>query len=221
MTTCNATTEFGLRWAACEGYVLPNENAAAGAEACDCFSGGRWKLSNLAPCIFRGGSGKTYLYSSKLTADGKIDCGSNIPEPPPVPDSIWSESVLNVDCAGQFELCYAIKAGEVTAPRADDCVIMQHCEEIAYMTAGVDQALPSLPGWSSSQTECARRFEESGGYGEMTVIGKSVDCDVVDDGAGKPFVFHRTDYCPPSCQATPDAPGCRECQTGGSGMFNP
>jgi hypothetical protein len=53
------------------------------------------------------------------------------------------------------------------------------------------------------------------------VIGKSVECDVVDDGAGNPYVFHRTDYCPPSCQDTPDEPGCRECQTGGSGMFMP
>jgi len=221
MTTCSRTPEFGLRWASCEGYVLPKENAVAGPDACDCFSSGLWNLSNLAPCIFHSTTGKTYLYSSKLTADNKIDCGSNIPEPPPVPDGDWSKSVLNVDCAGEFELCYAIKAGDVQSPRANDCVIMQHCEQVFYMTASVDQALPSLPAWSSTEPECAGQFERSGGYGEMTVKGRSVECDVVDDGDGNPYVFHRTDYCPPSCQETPDAPGCRECQTGGSGMFNP
>lgn len=220
-TTCKRTTEFGLRWAACEGYVLPVENAGAGPEACDCFSSGRWQLSNLAPCIFHGGSGKTYLYSSKLTSDGKIDCGSNVPEPPPVPSGDWSASTLNVDCAGQFELCYTIKAGDVQNPRKSDCVITQHCAEIFYETPGMNQPLPALPAWSSDKTECARQFEQSGGYGEMTVIGKSSECDVVDDGAGNPYVFHRTDYCPPSCQDTPNAPGCKECQTGGSGMFNP
>jgi hypothetical protein len=221
MTKCIRTPEFGLRWAACDGYVLPKEGASAGPDACDCFSSGTWDLSNLAPCIFHGTSGKTYLYSSKLTPDGKIDCGANVPEPPPVPSGDWSASSLNVDCSGRFELCYTIKAGDVDNPRGSDCVITRHCEEIFYETPGMDQTLSPLPAWSSTETDCARRFDLSGGYGEMTVLGKSIECDVVDDGAGNPYVFHRTDYCPPSCQETPTAPGCRECQTGGSGMFMP
>ena len=111
-TTCAETTEFGLRWGTCEGYVLPEPDATAGPRACGCFSSGTWDLTNLAPCIFRGSDG-TFLYSSKLGADGKIDCGSDVPSPPPVPDGIWSKDTLNVDCAGQFKLCYTIKAGDV------------------------------------------------------------------------------------------------------------
>jgi hypothetical protein len=216
-TSCRDTTEFGLRWGPCEGYVLPADGALSGPSACRCFSSGKWQLSNLAPCIFRGMA--TYLYSSTLTSDGKINCGSNVPEPPPVPAGDWSSSTLNVDCAGQFELCFTIKAGDAANPRADDCVIMQQCVPVWYPEEGVDQALPPLAAWSSANSACARQFDTVGGYGEMTVLGESIECEAVDDGAGNPYVFHRTDYCPPSCQNTPDTPECRDCQTGGSGDF--
>ena len=53
-TVCQDTGEFGLRWGKCEGYVLPDENALSGPEACGCFSNGNWSLDNLSPCIFRG-----------------------------------------------------------------------------------------------------------------------------------------------------------------------
>jgi hypothetical protein len=220
-TTCAQTEEFGLRWSHCEGYVLPNPDATAGPEACGCFSSGTWNLTNLAPCIFHGDMG-TFLYSSKLTSDGKIDCGKGLDQskPPPVPDGIWSKDTLNIDCAGQFKLCYTIKAGDVKAPSPDDCMIMQSCVDVWYAEVGKDQALDDLPSWSSPNTECAAKFDSSGGYGEMTVIGKSAECDVVDDGHGNPYVFHRTDYCPPSCQNDTTSPECKSCQTGGSGMFN-
>jgi hypothetical protein len=216
-TSCRNTVEFGLRWGPCEGYVLPEEGALSGPSACRCFSSGKWQLSNLAPCIYRGSA--TYLYSSTLTSDGKINCGANVPEPPPVPAEDWSTSILNVDCAGQFELCYTIKAGDAANPRADDCVIMQQCMPVWYPEEGVDQALPALAAWSSPNAACARTFDTVGGYGEMTVLGESIECEAVDDGSGNPYVFHRTDYCPPSCQNTPNTPECRDCQTGGSGDF--
>jgi hypothetical protein len=221
MTTCTQTEEFGLRWAACVGYVLPDPTASAGPKACGCFSSGTWDLSNLAPCIFHGSTG-TFLYSSKLTTDGKIDCGGGFDnsKPPPVPDGIWSKDSLNVDCAGQFKLCYTIKAGDVNAPKSDDCVITQACVDTWYAEAGKAQSLDDLPSWSSPNSSCAAKFDQSGGYGEMSVIGKSAECDVVDDGMGNPYVFHRTDYCPPSCQNNMSSPECMNCQTGGSGMFN-
>jgi len=218
MTTCMDTPEFGLRWGQCNGYVLPQADALAGPNACRCFSAGTWQLSNLAPCIVKANSG-TYLYSSTLSADGKIQCGSNIADPPPVPSEDWGTSLLNVDCAGQFKLCYTIKAGDAENPHPEDCTVMQTCVDTWYPQASTDQSLPSLPGWVSTDTACAAQFEQSGGYGEMSVIGESIECDVVDDGKGNPYVFHRTDYCPPSCQSTPDTPECRVCQTGGSGMF--
>ena len=219
VTTCVETLEFGLRWGSCEGYVLPDPEATAGPAACGCFSSGTWNLTNLSPCILAGSNG-TYLYSSKLKPDGGIDCGTNVPEPPPAPSGSWSQDTLNVDCGGQFKLCFTIKAGDVSAPKADDCVIAQSCVDTWYPDAGTTQMLPDLPSWSSPDTACAAKFVQSGGYGEMSVIGKSAECDVVDDGHGNPYVFHRIDYCPPSCQQNPSAPECQGCATGGSGMFN-
>ena len=183
------------------------------------FSAGTWQLSNLSPCIYKGAAG-TYLYSSTLSAAGAIQCGENVPDPPPKPIEDWSSSQLSVDCAGQFKLCYAIKAGDVDNPSSNDCTVMQTCVDVWYPEAGQMLALPPLPSWVSSDTNCAAQFDSGGGYGEMTVIGESIECDKVDDGMGNPYVFHRTDYCPPSCQATPDTPECKACQTGGSGMFN-
>jgi hypothetical protein len=207
MTTCQTSLEFGLRWGPCEGYVLPNADATAGSEACGCFSSGTWKLSNLAPCILRGGA--TYLYSSKLKTDGSIDCGANVPEPPPVPAGSWTDDTLNIDCGGQFKLCFTIKAGDVNTPKPDDCTIVQNCVDVWYPQAGVEQKLPDIPSWTSTNTACSAKFDQSGGYGEMSVIGRSIECDAIDDGMGHPYVFHRTDYCPPG----------QPCQTGGSGMF--
>jgi hypothetical protein len=218
MTRCIDTEEFGLRWAPCEGYVLPVQGATEGPEACGCFSSGRWALSNLSPCIFRGAT-NTWLYSSKLNADGTLNCGTITAEPPPVPDGIWSTSSLNVDCEGQFTLCFTIKAGDVTNPQDNDCVVMEVCNDVNYEEARADQTLPDLPAWRSLDSACAGQFDTRGGYGEMSVLGESVECDQVDDGAGGRYVFHRTNYCPPSCQQTPTAPGCVECRTGGSGEF--
>jgi hypothetical protein len=55
----------------------------------------------------------------------------------------------------------------------------------------------------------------------MTVVGESVLCDKVDDGAGNAFVFNRVKYCPSKCEggANPTDPECQNCQQGGSGQF--
>lgn len=218
MTTCIQTDEFGLRWGRCEGYVLPAEGAVAGPEACGCFSEGTWSVTNLAPCLHTA-SGQTYLYASHLDAAGKIECNSVGAPPPPAPPEDWNSSTLNVECAGSFELCYAIKAGAVGGPKADDCTITKQCVQVWYQNAGQTQPLPNLPGWASSDTACGQRFVDVGGYGEMSVKGESVECDEIDDGQGNAYVFRRTAYCPPRCLATPTAPDCVACQAGGSGAF--
>lgn len=218
MTTCQASVEFGLRWGPCQGYSLPQPDASAGPTACGCFSAGTWKIDNLGPCIVSNASG-TFLYSGKLLPDGSLGCGTNVDGPPPVPAGTWSPDTLTIDCAGQFKLCYTIKAGSVSDPKPDDCVIMQECIDVWYPEAGKEQKLPDLPSWSSTDTACAAKFVATHGYGEMSVIGQSIECDAVDDGAGHPYVFHRTDYCPPNCKTDPSAPGCQGCQTGGSGSF--
>lgn len=221
-TVCRDSTEFGLRWAPCEGYVLPEEGAVAGPKACGCFSAGTWSLTNLSPCIqINATTNKTYLYSSlrTLNADGSLNCGASVAEPPPVPTEVWSGSMLNVDCSGQFTLCYTIKAGNVKDPLPGDCTVVQTCEDVWYAESGKDQTLADLPAWSSPNSDCARQFVDRGGYGEMSVIGTSIDCDRVDDGKGGALVFHRVSYCKPSCRATPNDPGCADCRTGGSGDF--
>ena len=110
----------------------------------------------------------------------------------------------------------------MTSPKTDDCVITQLCEQdIWYPKAGVDQSLAPLPSWSSENTECAGKFVQVGGYGEMSVIGRSIECEDIDDGHADPFIFYRTGYCPPSCVSTPDTPSCQACRSGGSGMFDP
>ena len=220
VTRCINSPEFGKRWGDCDGYVLPVAGALSGPEACSCFSEGKWALTNLAPCIYEGTS-VVYLYSSWLNSSGQIQCDTVQGNQPAVSDMLWSESVLNVDCTGRFELCFSIKAGDRDNPRPEDCTIMTTCVETWYEEANVDQPLPDLPAWSSERAGCARDFVENGGYGEMTVLGLSVECDEVDDGLGNPYVFHRTRYCPTSCLETPDTPECKPCQTGGSGQFGP
>jgi hypothetical protein len=199
--------------------VLPVADALSGPEACGCFSKGKWSLTNLSPCIFRGD--QTYLYSSVLGPMKNLMCGGPFAndEIPPAPEEDWTESTLNVDCEGQFHLCFTIKAGDVDNPKASDCVIHQVCTDVWYGEAGVTQDLGTFPGWNTTDSACSTKFDEEGGYGEMSVEGSSIECDEVGDGSGGAYVFHRTNYCPPSCQSTPTKPECVNCITGGSGSF--
>jgi len=217
-TTCRTTPEFGQAWGACEGYVLPVQNAMQGPEACRCFSNGKWTLKNLVPCIHEDESG-TYIYSSRMDADTGYQCNAISDVPPPVPDEPWTESTLKVDCAGQFKLCYTIKAGKASEPKSDDCVVMKSCVDVWYDKAEAVQELTDLPGWRAADKACSQRFVKSGGYGEMSVQGKSVECEPVDDGKGQAYVFARTAYCGRDCVDTPDAEGCKGCSVSGMGDF--
>ncbi|MDD9947779.1 MAG: hypothetical protein OXU20_42455 [Myxococcales bacterium] len=215
-TVCQGTLEFGLQWGPCDGYVLPEEDAEEGAEACECFTAGRWQLDNLVPCLQQN-DGKVFMYSSSLDKDGNYRCES-LASPPPSPAAHWADSVLNVDCEGRFELCYTIKAGDSDQPSQDDCIIMRECFDVWYEDARSDVPL-RLSGWASSDSDCGKRFMREGGYGEMTVKGLSIQCQEVDDGDGNPRVFFRTNYCPPDCKERPNDAECRDCTTGGDGEF--
>lgn len=218
-TTCQEGFEFGNRWGPCEGYVLPVEDAEEGEEACRCFSNGTWALANLVPCIFQDTDDRYYVYSSRASSEHGYTCDPAEGVPPPAPESDWTSSTLTVDCGGSFKLCYTIRAGRVDDPKPSDCVVTQQCVETWYPTAGKRQELPGLPGWSATDSACNARFVEQGGYGEMSVRGKSLECDEVDDGKGRPFVFRRASYCPPRCGDTPDDPDCKSCAAGGEGAF--
>ncbi len=138
------------------------------------------------------------------------------------PSQPWSPNTLTVDCAGHFKLCYTLKAGKADNPQPTDCELISVCTEADYPTENVEQAFPDLPSWlavSPAQKQCSMQFASSGGYGEMSVVGLSVECDEIDDGSGGPKVFNRVQYCPLSCATNPNGPGCENCQAGGSGSF--
>ena len=100
------------------------------------------------------------------------------------------------------------------APQPSDCVMARMCTSAWYPNAGARVTLPPLPAWTASDNACVRRFYNTGGYGEMTVVGVSVECDTVEEQ-----VFNRVNYCPLTCSQNPQAPGCEQCMNGGSGSF--
>ncbi len=212
---CEADGEFGKKWSACKGAVKPRSGATKGADACTCFSKGKWDIENVVPCFVEISTGE---YAAVSTVDGK--CPTNlIPgEMPTKPSGKWSANTLTADCAGEFELCYTIKAGDVKAPDGGDCVLAKTCTQGEYTTANKAQTFPDLPHWVSQDTSCATQFVNGGGYAEMTVTGKSVRCDEVSDN-GKPLVFLRSGFCPLTCNQNPTAPECKNCSNNASGEF--
>ncbi|MBI2893596.1 MAG: hypothetical protein HYY06_08580 [Deltaproteobacteria bacterium] len=218
-TVCEPFNEFYGAWGPCEDYVIPEEGARLGPEACMCFSEGRWEIDNLSPCFVVYPDG-TYAVSSYMGAGGQATCPTppNNPPPEPQPGEDWSTNRLTVDCAGQFELCYALRAGDAENPTDQDCVVASICTEAWYEEAGVEEELPPLPGWSGDDPDCAERFAQDGGYGEMSVVGLSVECDEISDD-GDPYVFNRVPYCPLDCNERPNDADCVNCGQGGSGSF--
>lgn len=220
-TTCVRKNENENAWGACEGEVLPEQGATKGKEACKCFSVGQWKLDNLSPCFVDWGSGP-YGISTVVDASGDAQCPdipANSSPPPKAPSAAWSKNTLTADCAGHFKLCYELKAGVFENPSPSDCSLAKVCVEADYSKENVEQAFPDLKGWATTTTACAAKWESIGGYGEMSVVGESVLCDAVDDGAGNARVFNRVKYCPSSCTPGATAAECKDCQAGGGGTF--
>jgi hypothetical protein len=222
VTTCKQLDETTRGWGPCEGQVLPVKGETHGKDACKCFSQGQWKIDNVVPCTIDYGNA-AYIVSTVIDGTtGKAKCPDQTPgalPPPPKPSSSWSTASLNVDCAGQYELCYEIKAGDVNKPSPSDCSLAKVCQKTDYLTAGVDQPLGALPSWVATDTACVATWRAKGGYGEMTVKGLSVRCDAIDDGMGNPYMFLRVGYCPEKCSTNPSLPECKACSQGGNGQF--
>lgn len=226
VTTCQAYDEFSGVWGPCEGAVLPVEGVTLGPQACECFSQGRWAIQNLSPCFVDYGGGAYYAVSTFVGSSGNAQCPTSLsstPPPAPEPGVAWSGDSLTVDCAGRFNLCYTLRAGDFAAPSSSDCVVARVCTgDVWYPEAGAELVLPDLDGWSSSDSACATQFATTGGYGEMSVIGRSIECEEIDDGSGGEYVFNRVNYCPLACSTggdVPDGVDCTACMMGGSGSF--
>ncbi len=222
MTRCEPFDELTGRWGPCMNYVLPEPGVRLGPRSCQCFSRGRWEITNTSPCFITYGA-TVYAVSTYLDAQGRAQCPQlapgSMPPPAPMAGTTFSPNWLTVDCAGQFELCYVMRAGNVMSPQPNDCVVGRACTMAWYPRADERLALPPLPAWTGSDSACARRFVDSGGYGEMVVRGRSAECQAIDDGRGADYVFNRVGYCPLRCSTMPNLPECRECGNGGSGMF--
>lgn len=214
VTTCMRVGELNQAWGPCEGYVLPTSGATGGAEACKCFSEGRWALDNLVPCFYTSG-GEDIGAASSVIEGGMPKCQS-MSKPLKAPSQPWSPNNLTVDCVGRWKLCYTLKAGDGANPQPSDCVVASVCSEGDYVEAKKTQALPQLPAWATTTQaaiDCAKKFKASGGYGEMSVDGTTVTCDKVQK------VFNRVKYCPLSCNTDPTQPECKNCGSGGGGSF--
>lgn len=229
---CQAIGENTKVWGPCEGEVLPKEGAKKGPDACQCFSAGQWKIANLVPCYFEYTTNdvkSTYATSSHQDGDGNAECPAVGPKPSAPPGQDWSTSTLKADCAGHFKLCYRVRVGDADKPTDGDCTVAETCTESDYVTANVEQPWPNLGSWLSKDDACVAKWQtnakneptKSAIYGEMVVKGKSVRCDVIDDGAGNDFVFNRVPYCPAMCDKAENAsdPACVECQQRGQGTF--
>lgn len=220
VSRCEPYDELSGRWGPCMGAVLPTPGVTRGPEACQCFSQGRWQIDNTSPCFVQVGSQywavSTYLRG--MTAQCPMLAAGAMPPFAPMAGQNFSTNTLTVDCTGQFQLCYTIRAGDAAHPTPTDCVVGRACTSAWYGTRNMPQTMPPLPGWSGADQACAQRFVMSGGYGEMSVVGTSSECDAVSD-RGAPLVFNRVTYCPLRCNMTPSLPECMGCGNGGSGMF--
>lgn len=218
VTTCVGIGETSGKWGKCEGYVLPKENATTSKDRCLCFSAGQWKLNNLSPCFVSDGDGKVIGAVSTIeTAPGQAKCPTIDGPDLKAPAEPFATTTLKVDCAGHFKLCYTLRAGKADTASEADCIVAQICTEADYNSVDQAQPFPALPSWVTStpaQVACAQQFATTGGYGEMSVVGVSVECDQVPQQ-----VFNRVNYCPIECNKNPTAPGCEKCMNGGSGSF--
>jgi hypothetical protein len=217
MTTCNKVGELSQAWGPCMGYVLPDPNATAGAAACKCFSQGRWALANLSPCIYDSGTGPgSGGATSSYLQGNQVMCMQQAGGMLTKPTQPFSTDTITADCVGHFKLCYTLKAGDVKNPSANDCVVAQTCTEADYTMVNMAQPFPSLPAWVSNDTACTTKFAANG-YGEMSVDGTTLTCDMVKE------VFLRVGYCPSYCQNPMDpmynAMVCASCMQGGGGNF--
>ncbi len=236
-TTCQMNGENQGTWGPCNGAVLPDPSGTTAAAQCSCFSEGQWHIDNLVPqFITYSSNNTTYGVSTVQSPDSgttefeSLDDGG-ISEPPPVPTEQWTTDELTVDCNGTYTLCYQLKYGDYNNPLPSDCAVTplicagataaNPSVGVPTYYSGADrtdggaaqsQLFPPLPPWetTAAASACSLNFFNKGGYGEMSVLGKSDVCQEIDNGSGGSFVFHRIQYCP---NTTPN------CGQDGSGTF--
>ncbi|HEX3696283.1 MAG TPA: hypothetical protein VH374_12950 [Polyangia bacterium] len=191
--------------------------ASGGGGTCStCFVHGNWKIDNLSPCFLSttpadGGAATLTTVTSTVTSGGASMC----PDPAATTLPSWSTDTLTTDCPGRYHLCITLKAGNGKTPANDDCTVVQDCADGDYTTATQAQTWAGLPGWKidPANLACAQKFQDQGGYAQLTATGTATNCGAVTRALGT------ITYCPLSCQSDPTGPGCTTCVAGGSGSF--
>ncbi len=146
----------------------------------------------------------THVYSTFWNSvEQKPDC-EPWRDPQPVPAMPWSNVSISSRCQGSGQICITMKAGNVKSPSADDCVLTSRCTSFDYTTPGQSMDVAPLGAWVAESSECASRYEQVGGYLELTAPSDTLGC-------GDPNEVTRQAICPVSCSSDPTADSCSIC----------
>lgn len=187
-----------------------NDAGPLDAAACGCVLHGKWTIDNLSPCFFNvTGDANVSGAISTVSNGSQVACPNDLSMAPSAP---WSTDTLAAACPGHYRLCLTLKAGSAASPQASDCALAQSCAEGDYTGANQPETWPTLPSWiaTGAQQACAEVFQDSGGYGELTITGTPTGCAAVTQTIGT------TTYCPLSCNGANPPAACASCVAGGS-----
>jgi hypothetical protein len=197
---------LALALTACGGDAGSTKTQDDSAATCACPLD--WQIDNLAVCVSPHTSfTSTLVYSSHLT-DGKITCDTAKGFPQPLPAHAWSAQRIASPCTGSGTLRLRVRQGRSESASEDDCVLGEQAVDFDYGTVDEALELGSLSSWSAQDQECARAYEEEGGYLEFVIESEQLGCGAL--GAKVSYV----DVCPLRCDADPTGAGCDACGDG-------
>jgi hypothetical protein len=197
---------LALALTACSSDAAPTQSADSAA-TCACPLD--WQIDNLSACVSpHTAFTSTLVYSSYLT-DGTIKCDTakgDFPQPPST--RTWSTQRISSPCTGSGTLRLRVRQGNSDSASESDCVLGEYSVDFDYGTADEPLELAALPSWSVQDQECARAYEEEGGYLEFVIESDALGC-----GAGDAHVSY-VNICPLRCDTDPDGPDCDACGNG-------
>ncbi len=169
------------------------------------------QIANLALCVSPTTSfAPTHVYSTFWNdVGGKAEC-EPWRSPQPVPAMPWSKVQISSRCQGSGQVCVTVKAGMASSRSAEDCVLTTRCSAFDYTTPDQPLELAPLGAWVAESSECASRYEQLGGYFELTAPSQQLGC-------GNPDEITYVPICPTFCNTDPNAAGCEVC--GGPGIM--
>jgi hypothetical protein len=167
-----------------------------------------WQIDNLAVCVSAHTAfTSTLVYSSYLT-DEKITCDTAKGFPQPAPARTWSGQRISSPCIGGGTLRLRVRQGHSESASENDCVLAEQAIDFDYPVAEATLELAALSGWSVQDQDCARAYEEQGGYLEFIIESEQLGC-----GSEEAKVRY-VDICPLRCDTDPNGSDCDKCGSG-------